>query len=629
MLTSLVVALSLAVPYLPQTDALCGGAAAAMVFRYWGDAHADIEQFAHLVDKHAGGIAGDVLVRAIEKRGWRANIVAGSIDQLNQQIQSGHPVMILVADRGRLNHYLVVTGIEPDAVIVHDPAWGPSRRILFADLIRAWRPTNFWSLVIQPSETRAPIDRATPDRAAPAPLEVSGPLSELAGVRFAERRWREAADLAEQAVALDATDRYAWEVLAASRFIQDDPAGALRAWNHIGKPLINLVVIDGLLHARFQTIAAAMGLRPNMLFTESALRLAERRLQDLPDRAVARLTLRPEPDGFVTVKAVVVERTGPPQGAVAWTVAGLQAAVDREARVAIPGSTGQGELWSASWRWWSGRPRVAVGFAAPHLGRLPGVWRVDASWESQTYRTGPRGAVSSMFDESRAHGALTISDWLTANVRYSASAGIDSWSGATYAERTILAGGLIERRWLDDRWTLAGTATTWTTLLPARGGSAFHKAGIRTAFRSSRSTEGWVFLADAGVERASDRAPLAIWPGAGEGRAREPLMRAHPLLDGGAIDLTNQSVFGKAFIDTHVETQRWIASASPVRVGIAAFADVARASRRQAPATGSATQVDVGGGLRVGIPGAGGTLRVDIAHGVRDNADALTVGWQY
>ena len=49
MLITLTAALSLAaslaidVPYLPQTDALCGGAAAAMVFRYWGDAHADAQ----------------------------------------------------------------------------------------------------------------------------------------------------------------------------------------------------------------------------------------------------------------------------------------------------------------------------------------------------------------------------------------------------------------------------------------------------------------------------------------------------------------------------------------------------------------------------------------------------------
>lgn len=75
MLTTLAAALSLAsslaidVPYLPQTDALCGGAAAAMVFRYWGDAHADVQEFAPLVDRRAGGIANDVLTDAVRTRG--------------------------------------------------------------------------------------------------------------------------------------------------------------------------------------------------------------------------------------------------------------------------------------------------------------------------------------------------------------------------------------------------------------------------------------------------------------------------------------------------------------------------------------------------------------------------------
>ena len=75
----LVVALSLAapaaaidVPFLPQTDALCGGAATAMVFRYWGDAHADVQEFAPLVDRRAGGIVNDALVDAVRRRGWRA-----------------------------------------------------------------------------------------------------------------------------------------------------------------------------------------------------------------------------------------------------------------------------------------------------------------------------------------------------------------------------------------------------------------------------------------------------------------------------------------------------------------------------------------------------------------------------
>ena len=106
MITTLAAALSIAaslaidVPYLPQTDALCGGAAAAMVFRYWGDAHADAQAFAPLVDRRAGGIANDVLTRAIAARGWRTSRVDGSLDALGARVRDGQPVIVLLPDRG-------------------------------------------------------------------------------------------------------------------------------------------------------------------------------------------------------------------------------------------------------------------------------------------------------------------------------------------------------------------------------------------------------------------------------------------------------------------------------------------------------------------------------------------------
>jgi hypothetical protein len=136
-----------------------------------------------------------------------------------------------------------------------------------------------------------------------------------------------------------------------------------------------------------------------------------------------------------------------------------------------------------------------------------------------------------------------------------------------------------------------------------------------------------VYLADAGADRASDSAPLATWPGAGDGHSRDLLLRAHPLLQSGAIDLDEQSAFGRTVLYTHAEAQRWFAAERLVRPAIAVFADAAQASRRQqAP---SVTQFDVGAGLRVKLPGASGALRVDLAHGLRDGADAVTLGWQY
>ena len=74
---SLAASLAMEVPYLAQTDALCGGAAAAMVFRYWGDVHADPQEFASIVDRRAGGIANGALVDGVRRRGWQAVELAG------------------------------------------------------------------------------------------------------------------------------------------------------------------------------------------------------------------------------------------------------------------------------------------------------------------------------------------------------------------------------------------------------------------------------------------------------------------------------------------------------------------------------------------------------------------------
>ena len=82
------------------------------------------------------------------------------------------------------------------------------------------------------------------------------------------------------------------------------------------------------------------------------------------------------------------------------------------------------------------------------MGALRGVWRVDASWESQTYAAGDNtaNAASSSFDESRLHAGLSLSDWMRPNLRYSVTAGADSWHGVTYTGRTVFAGGSLDRR---------------------------------------------------------------------------------------------------------------------------------------------------------------------------------------
>ena len=63
------------VPYVLQSEELCGGAAVAMVMRYWGATGIYAESFSSLVDKRARGIKGEDLIRSLHERGWQAVVV--------------------------------------------------------------------------------------------------------------------------------------------------------------------------------------------------------------------------------------------------------------------------------------------------------------------------------------------------------------------------------------------------------------------------------------------------------------------------------------------------------------------------------------------------------------------------
>jgi hypothetical protein len=672
---SLAAALAIDVPYLPQTDALCGGAAAAMVFRYWGEPHADAQEFAPLVDRRAGGIANDVLTAAVSTRGWRTERVDGTLSAITARLREGQPVIVLLPDRGDRYHYVVVTGAGEESIVVHDPAWGPSRAIRAPDFERMWKAAGYWSLVILPPPAGASRETGLPPQSPPGTTRVllnapgadnrcaarlnhaldeirsqgldradallgevraqcpgaAGPIRELSGARFAQRRWSDAAALARETLRLRPHDEYALDVLGSSLFMLNDDIGALRAWNQIDKPRVNSVRIEGLHHIRYQTVAEMMAIQPNMLLTADIFARARRRLGELPDRAATRLAVKPETDGFATVDVVVVELAAVPRGAVEWAGFAARTAANQEVEVAVPGVSGQGEVWTAGWRWWSNRPGVSVGLAAPRAGRLPGIWQFEGSWQSDSYSAGlqaPRagcevrdaGCVGIV--ETRTHGGVTVSDWLAHGLRYAVSTGVDAWSGD---RKAASIGAALEQVALGDRLKVSISATQWA---PLTGEPPFRSLGARLGARSAAEAQGWVTRGSIGVERVSDAAPLTLWPGAGEGQVRSPLLRAHPLLSDGVVDLTSASAFGRTLAFGNAEVQRWFEHPAIARLGVAMFTDLARASR-QAAGGGSPVYVDAGAGLRIKIPGTPGVLRADLAHGLRDGANALTFGWLF
>ena len=644
-LSSILVALTLNVPFLPQTPALCGGAAVAMVFRYYGDRHADVQQFEPLVDRGANGIASDVLVAAVRQRHWRAEPLLGSIELLRERLAAGTPLVLLLEERPGRYHYVVAVGASDDAVVVHDPTWGPFRRHPLADLTRRWAAARYWALLIQPdaanhqldtqqvaipASTSAPQSRC--DRLLDQAVEEIGrsglaaadtilagvmsecprsaaPIAELAGIRFAQERWDDAEALAQQAAALDKSYAYAWDVLGSARFVQDDAEGALDAWNEAGKPQIDSLVIDGLSRTRYSLVARFAGLEPNTLLTARAYRLAERRLRELPDQLAVRVGYTPAADGYATVRVAVAERAARPR----WLTVGANAAIGREVRASLPGWTGQGEVWTGSWRWWSRRPRVALDFTAPDVGFLRGVSRVSGAWERQTYTAG----TSQPILETRSGGAFTTADWLTPDFRYELSAGIDSWNST---RRTGSVRAALQRRLLSDRLAFEASGEFFS---PISDGPRFSSTSVSGAFRTSRRDAGLVHRVHAGFDLASTHAPLALWPGAGDGMARPHLLRAHPLL---VDDIISGPAFGRRLFYATAESTRWLAVPRLVRLGLAAFADAATASHRL-DAGGTLMHVDVGAGVRLRLPGAGsGMVRADYAVGVRDGQQRVSVG---
>ncbi|MGE4068840.1 MAG: papain-like cysteine protease family protein [Vicinamibacterales bacterium] len=648
------------VPYLPQPEALCGGAAVAMVLRYWGDRDVYPADFSRLVDPVAQGIHANDLAAAVEGLGWSTHALGGEVTaaDVRRQLTDGRPVVALIEDRPGVFHYIVVIGWRGDTVVAHDPARGPFREIAATDFERRWAAANHWSLLILPGEALA--SAGEPRGAGPAPaiatrpapaspgdagvcasrvdrgvalarahaLEAAAALledataacpgdaagwRELGAVRFLEKRWADAARLASRATRLSPLDEYSWRLLATSRYLDGDTGGALDAWNHLGEPTIDVVRIEGLRRTRHPVVDRALDLAPRATLTSGDLDRARHRLDALPATASSRVAYRLGEDGRAEVDVAVHERAAAPSSPWSLAALGGRALIARELRVDLASPTGSGELWSGAWRYWRERPRVAFGIALPSPGRLPGVTRIEAAWERQSYAgAGVRAPVRL----SHRHAAARLSDWRTGVLRWEAGAVLDGWDGPSHAG---LDGGL-ELRLGRDHVALGARAAAWA---PAGDRAGFATAAVRAAWRSTgrRAAAGW--SAVAGLASASAPAPLDLWPGAGVGHARSAFLRAHPLLDGGVLA---GPVFGRRLAHASLEYARPIHRGA-IGVALAVFGDAARAWARR-DGTRSAWQVDTGAGLRITAPGIAGVIRLDLARGLADGQVAVSAGWQ-
>lgn len=653
------------VPFLPQSEDLCGGAAVSMVLRYWGAREVYPDDFAALVDRARAGIPADVLTREVRRRGWQALPYQAEASDggawIRGHVDAGRPVVALIAVGPDRYHYVVVVASTSDAVVVHDPARSPFRVLPRDEFDAAWTATGRWALLILPaaatSDSVAPASTASratdawrpsggnasaPPANACTPLvremverakagDLSGAASgldtavalcpnaaeawrELAGIRFLQSRWTDAVSLAARAAALQPTDEAGWDLLATSQFLDGRPRDALVSWARIGRPQVDVVRVTGARRTRHPVVAGALGLTPRSLLTPEAFDHAARRLDALPAAAMTALRYQPTADGRADVEAAVVERPLVPRGVLPAAAALTRMAIHREARLDVASPTGSGELWSAAWRWWDDRPRVLFALAVPGGAGLPGVTTVEGLWERASYTVAPGVDGPRVVRQERRRAALHVEDWATSRVRWRAGAAFDRWADDAFASMETA----LDLRLHGDRMAIGGELAGWA----APGGPRFARSALSLAARThTRSKRAGVQLT-AGLSQVTPGAPFDLWAGAGLGRARAPLLRAHPLLEGGVVA---GPVFGRRLAHATIEYQQPVATMAGGAFGVALFTDTARAWQRTTP--GAAWHSDAGIGLRLALPGNIGTLRLDVARGLRDAVHVVSAGW--
>jgi Peptidase_C39 like family len=638
-----------AVPYLPQSEALCGGAALAMVMRYWGMPDVRPDDFAGSLTPEGTGIPADALRQLAEARGFQAFAFSGEQTEAVSHLEKGRPLIALLSTASGRHHYVVVLAWSNQRVLVHDPAVGPFRILPEAEWLRRWNPTGRWALLLLPAD--ASLARARPGPGPPptggladpcaalvqpgVELALAGnpdaakeqmaalaawcpassaPVLQMAALEFRRERWSTAADLAEEAVRRDPRDSFGWKLLASSRFLAGERQEALNAWNRIGEPRLDLVQINGFQHMPARLAYEYLGEEPATILTAKRLRGVQRRIEALPAAQSSLVSYRPLRGGTAQLNVNVVERSAVSQPRSVALRSALHAAFERAIGAEVLGLAPSGDSVRLSGQWQPNRSRGVLSVSAPRFLGLPGIVTAETMWDEQSYGAPAPRFESAPVRERRERAALSLAHWWAADTRASVGVAADQWSNRG---RYLSLSGDIEQRLVGDRVAVAGSAAGWWS----GSSDPFYAAAARWSARTSVTTEHSRLRIDASYDFASGRAPLALWPGAGTGAGRALLLRAHPLVRDGVIEGTG---FGRQLLNGSVEAETPVGSLGPATLRVAAFVDAARVL---APARG-AILVDTGVGLRLTPPGWKSALRVDVAIPWGSTRPQFSAGWQ-
>ncbi len=651
----------LEVPYVSQSELLCGGAAIAMIERWWGRRGVYAEEFQYLVKPAAGGILTTDMVSVMRSRGWDAQAQRSTAAVVQQSVADSVPVITLIKVSANRYHYVVILGWTATEVTYHDPAVAPAVRVRVTEFLRRWNGANAWAMIVRPAAVVAADGTSPPTAGASIQpsTSLSTPLStpsidslpcrpwldqaadaaatnrldqaeqllagatracpseplvlrELAGVRFRQGRRPEAIVLANAYSRRAPADTLGWQLLASSRYLVGDETGALQAWNTIGRPTIDLLRIDGSRHIRFRALADGIDLRPGAVLTPSRFKFAQRRLSDIPALATARVKYAAVAGGVVEVRGVVTERPlTEPLGPV-LVISAIRAAVRQSVTLSASTPLGRGELWSVQWRWQPAEPRVALRVAIPTRIGIPTIVRFERSWDMYRFS-------GDIAQEQRSSASASLGGWLRPNYEHLIGVRFERWTDAVNYAAISTSGAWHAA---NDHVLLLGEVEH---AFPMRTAKAYDRLTSRLVWTMppDRWSNDWSIRL--GTDVTSANTPLGLSPIAGGNFSRDIPLRAHPII----IDNRLPSVrIGRAIVHGGIAADRALATIGRVALGAGLFVDGAQVRSVVSGAERNPLYLDAGAGLLVGLAGAKWTsLRFDVARGlVADKRWGVSVG---
>ena len=233
-----------------------------------------------------------------------------------QQMKAAAVLLIFIG----LSFPLRAQTSDPDSLVrikqlVAEERWQEIVRIVEAEAAPSADLNYYYGIALARLERWGDAENAFERGGTQQPRDKRFPV-ELAGIRFKQKKYGEAADHLQRALRLDPADKYANDFLGSVYFLQGNLEAALKYWNRVSKPHVEKVQPDPPPKVDSELLDRAFVIAPASVLRLSELQTTEARVSGLNIFPDQKFDLEARPDGKFDLVLRARERNG--WGANKW-----------------------------------------------------------------------------------------------------------------------------------------------------------------------------------------------------------------------------------------------------------------------------------------------------------------------